>query len=633
MKERIKELENLICKANKAYWNDNVYFISDVEYDKLIEELKTLDPSNNLIQHIGGTKGKYRHNPPMLSLNKAYSYDEVIKWANSVSRNQDEMIFIQPKYDGLAGKIENGRLTTRGDGHLGEDITSHKNIVAILHLINDVNSPDGIIRRYTFDKYISLIEVEQPVYGELLIDNATFKEYFETGKILRADGSKYSNPRNAVAGLFNLKDISNIPAGIVTFVPYHIQSIGVRLSRLRQTIDFQIQEMRKSDNTYPLDGIVFKIHDKKHFQELGNTAHHPKGAIAFKFQNESRETTLIDIEYGMGKESITATAIFSPVSINGTTISKAVVPMQSKNLPCIMNGDFKNGSTIIVEKAGDIIPHITEIFPSEGKIFTISKCPFCNSDIELTESSVKCKNENCRKKKIHKLYEALTILGVKNIGETTVDILSKHIIETQFLEINLYNWMNEFSTPKNYLKMTSISNFGELSSQKVIQETSQIKSTNLTKFIASLCIPNVGLKIGKELSKSYSNISKIISLPISTLSQIDGVGEVMANRLFDYFSSHNPEIIQLSNLFVFEEIKQPSTKKKVCFTGTMNFPRSKMSELASQADYEVIDTVTKDLSILVVANNADLSSSKCKKAEKYGVEIIRENDFLKSVEK
>ena len=627
--EKIKILEGIISKANNAYWNDNKPIIPDVEYDRYIEELKSISPDNALLSHIGGAKGKYRHNPPMLSLNKAYSYEDVIKWAKSVSRNDDEMIFIQPKYDGLAGKIENNRLTTRGNGTYGEDITSHKDLVSVEHIINDKNSIDGIVRRYSFDKYISLIEIEQPVYGELLITNEIFEEYFASGKILRIDGSKYSNPRNAVAGLFNQKDISTLPKGIVTFVPYNNQSIGVYLNRFEQTIESNIKEIEKDyKKKYPLDGIVFKIYDKNHYESLGNTSHHPKGAIAFKFQNASEESTLIDIEYGIGKENITATAIFSTINLNGTNISRAVVPMQSKTLPCIMNGDFRKGSLIVVEKAGDIIPHITEIHSSDGEVFKISCCPFCGSEIEVTESSVRCKNVNCRKKKIHKLYESLSILGCKNIGETTVDILCKNILQQKFLDISLANWMQEFSDNRNFLKMSEISGFGELSSKKVIEETIKIKQTDLIKFIACLCIPNVGTKIGKEFSKKFKNIESLLFISISDISELDGIGDVMASRIVSYFKENNEYIKNLAKHFFFESKIENENSRKICFTGSMSLSRSEMSKLAKENGFQVIDSVTKDLNILVVSDNADMTSSKCIKAQKNNVKIIRESDFL-----
>ena len=149
------ELEEIISKANKAYWTDNDPIISDIQYDQYVEQLKQLDPTNKLLFHIGGTKGKYRHDPPMLSLNKAYTTTDVLRWAAGSIRNDSEFILVQPKYDGLAGKIENNRLTTRGDGNLGEDITSHKNLIGVEHMINGPRSPDYIPRRYEFDKYIS----------------------------------------------------------------------------------------------------------------------------------------------------------------------------------------------------------------------------------------------------------------------------------------------------------------------------------------------------------------------------------------------------------------------------------------------------------------------------------------------
>jgi hypothetical protein len=250
-----------------------------------------------------------------------------------------------------------------------------------------------------------------------------------------------------------------------------------------------IKEIEKSyKSKYPMDGIVFKIYDKEHYNSLGSTAHHPKGAIAFKFQNVTAESKLLDVEYGIGKENITATAIFETVNLNGVNISRASIPMKSKTLPCIINGDFKKGDIVVVEKAGDVIPHIIEIKSNNGEVFTLNKCPFCGSEIEFTDSSVKCTNINCRKKQIHKLYESLVLLGINNIGETTVDILSKYILEKNNLEINVNNWMKEFSSDKNINIINKMENFGEISANNIINETKKIKNIDLSQFIASLLI-------------------------------------------------------------------------------------------------------------------------------------------------
>jgi DNA ligase (NAD+) len=227
------------------------------------------------------------------------------------------------------------------------------------------------------------------------------------------------------------------------------------------------------------------------------------------------------------------------------------------------------------------------------------------------------------------MYESLVLLGINNIGETTVDILSKYILEKNNLEINVNNWMKEFTSDKNINIINKMENFGEISANNIINETKKIKNIDLSQFIASLCIPNVGIKIGKELSKKGNDLNDILNFSIDELSSINGVGTIMAERLNNFFIKNKEYIVCMSKNFIINNNNAVSSMKKICFTGAMRYNRSQMSEIAIKNNFNVIDTVTKDLNILVVSDNSDFSSSKCKKAEKYGVEIITESEFLK----
>jgi DNA ligase (NAD+) len=381
---------------------------------------------------------------------------------------------------------------------------------------------------------------------------------------------------------------------------------------------------------YPMDGIVIKLKDNEYAESLGATAHHPRGAIAFKFENVKGETELIDVEWGMGKENITATAIFSPIDLNGVTISKAVIPMNSKTLPCIYKGNFTQGSKIVVERAGDVIPHIVNVETNtNGKLFTIDKCPFCNGEIEVTESAIKCVNDNCRKKLVHKLYDALVILGIKNVGEKNVDMVCEHVLEKNGFEINLLNWMTLFQkTPHNVFNtLNKIPRFGEKSIQNIIDATNNLVNTTIAQFIAALGIPNVGIKIGAELEKK-GNLLNILNLSEDDLANYEGIGEVMATRLHHAFQDNYLMILELASYFNFISTIKNSNNQSICFTGAMNLSRNEMSNIAQNAGFNVLNSVTKDLNVLVIADNVDMSSSKCQKALKYGTNIIREKEFL-----
>lgn len=605
------ELIEKINKYRDAYWEGEP-LISDTEYDKLIEELRNIDSNNyllNSIEHgkMKSSNGKIKHETPMLSLNKVYNREDLFKWMKSVSRTEDELFYIQPKYDGISCHFEYGIYGTRGNGYEGEDITNV--CIALCKHEND--------------------KEKNNFYGELVIKKSDFINIYS--KVFRPDGNVFKNSRNAVAGILGTDDYIYYAeqGAIITLIDYNKYSFEMKLNEFNEKWDIIKGIINSLD--YPMDGIVIKIADKEYGESLGYTSHHPKNAIALKFENVSEETKLIDIEWGMGKENITATAIFEPINLNGVEITRAYVAMQSQTLPCINNGDFRKDSKIIVERAGDVIPHIIKIDTNpNGELFKIDKCPFCGSEIEITKSAIKCKNDNCRKKNIHKLYEALVMLGSNNIGETTVDTICYHLIEKKGLEINLNNWINTISNSFNFI--SNIEGFGEKSASIIINETKMICNNTLPKFIASLGIPNVGIKIGTSLTNKFSTIENILNARLNEYINIEGVGKVMSERIFDYFNNNKEYIQNLIKNFKFEEINEQKTNKKtICFTGAMSLSRSEMTKLASEAGYNVIDSVTKSLDILVVANNADLTSSKCKKAEKYGTNIIKENVFLKLI--
>jgi len=616
--ENINDLVSEIIKYRDAYWNGET-LISDAEYDSKIEELRKIDSNHPILHTIEHGKAismdkQIIHEKPMLSLNKVYNKDDLMEWIKHVSRNEKEIFLIQPKYDGISCHYDKGIYSTRGDGNIGENITN------VCVAMCNHQEEDG---RKKID-----------FYGEIVIKKSDFKNIYS--KVFRPDGNLFKNSRNAVAGILGNDDYMYYAnqGAILTLIDYDKYSFESSVEDFEKNWDVFKGIINTLD--YPMDGIVIKIKDKEYAESLGYTAHHPKGAIAFKFENASAETVLLDVEYGMGKENITAIAVFEPIELNGVTISKAVIPMNSKNLPNIYNGDFRKGSKIIVERAGDVIPHIIKIETnSEGELFFIDKCPFCNSEIEIADSAIKCKNDDCRKKLIHKLYDALTILGIKNIGEKNVDVISEYILEKNGLKINLDNWMSCIvKTNYCFEALSNIPRFGAKSAQNIINETQKIRETSISKLIAALGIPNVGIKIGNELEK-FGNILDIVKLPEDVLANIDGIGTIMAKRLHEIFVKHEDEIIAVASHFKFKnnDINVNKNKETICFTGAMTYSRSQMSKFAIDAGYDVIDSVTKNLNILVVADNADFTSSKCVKALKYGTKVIKEMDFFKLIKK
>ena len=609
----IAELETRIIELRKAYWEGECT-TSDAEYDALIEQLRKLEPNNSLLttpEHGTSHLAKISHKTPMLSLQKVYNKEDLLKWIDSVSRSDDEEFLVQPKYDGISCHCENGIYSTRGDGNVGENVTG-----VCLAMCNIDHSDNGS---------------KTDFYGEIVIKKSDFNTIYKNVK--RDNGEVFKNSRNAVAGILNADDYGfyKKQGAVLTLVDYDKYSFSMKKSEADTKWDIIKGVINALD--YPMDGIVVKIADKAWYNAQGTTSHHPKGAMAFKFENSSARTFLEGIDWGMGKEYITATAVFQPVNLGGVTVSRASIPMKSKTLPCVMNGDYNHDAVITVERAGDVIPHITDIMKSPfGDVFMIDKCPFCGSEIEVLESGVRCTNPDCLQKKLHRLYESLVALGVKNIGESTVSDIYRRLGDKSVNNL-LYWWI--CNVPYIKCMIAGLDGYGMASASIIATETEKILNTTVPKFIAAMGIPNVGIKIGREIEKKYGDIGKFVHTSTrEDLMTMDGVGDVMADRIRTWLdnSVNSTEMLELAEKFTFEQPEQQQVQKQgetVCFTGAMRMKRSEMQFVARQHGYTPIDTVTKGLDILVVADDVDLTSSKCVKAQKYGTRIMREADFLK----
>lgn len=621
-----EELEDIITKANDAYWNQNDPIISDQQYDEYVFQLGKLDPKNKLLRHIGGVRGKYKHNPPMLSLNKAYSHEAVVHWLESIARSNEEAVKLQPKYDGLAGKIENGKLSTRGDGYVGEDITSHKSLICVEHVVNDPNSPDGsIVRRYSFDKYIKLIEnTDKQIYGELVITNDTFEEYFVSGKILRADGQKYSNPRNAVAGLFNQKDISNLPKNIVTFVPYSTHSFVTFSYRLSSVIDSMIKDLcNEFKPKYPLDGIVFKLADDEYFDRLGSTAHHPRGAIAFKFTNSSGLGRVHDVVWQTGKENLTPVLILEePVVLSNCNITRATL----HNYKFFNDIQLRKGSVVRIEKAGDIIPKVVEVVEEgDGELLQaptccpIDHCPVKSDGVELM-----CVNRQCPGKQIPRIVYGAKILGIDGLGPSTVQLLKNRLNVQHLWTLLVHNYTYEIG---------HLPGFTDYSADILMKNVySVIGNITESQAFAACCISGIGLELSRKIFEKYTyqdlkQMYKDETL-VDNLMQVVGPGRAETIREAFVSNDMHPEIDNMFKYFkpVTEITNHSECTQTVCFSGKFEEPRQMCKNYVESLGYRFTDKMTKDVQYLVVPDTSRVSS-KTIFASKHNIPIITFDDF------
>lgn len=598
MKEIIGELEKKLEIANKAYWEDCDPVITDSEYDSLVEELRELDPENPLVSKIIDREPvgeKIIHKKPMLSLEKVYGREELFKWVASRSRSGDEIFLIQPKYDGISGKLEDGILSTRGNGFEGTNITSRLPIVEF--------------ETKTSDPKLML--------GEILITDSNFKERFPGYET--KSGKPFKNQRNGVAGIMGCDDVQfYAKQGLkVTFVDYDLNTFEVKSSEFQELWDEIKSKIEELD--YPMDGIVVKVKDQAYYESLGGTDHHPKGFVAFKFANKTKISHIINIEIGQGKENLTAVAICEPVEFEGVTVSRVKIPMTppvDSNLPCISKREISIGDEIEIERSGDVVPNAVRILRSEKsrEPFSIDSCPFCGASLEINPTSVRCLNEDCFEKKLRKLDFSLSNMGFIGVGLTN---LRKIMIETGIEDLGQF-----MDLTKEDLVATGI---GPGNSENIYNEKERCRKNKPERILASLNIPSLGNTVAKNLLKVYSLDEITEGLSLEELKEVPMVGDITATDLARYLKEQSSWIKSVLGKFDLDQESKES-RGTICFTGKSSRPRSEMERAAREKGYEPTGAVGKDLSILVCAD-PESSSSKTQKAKKLGVKIMSEDEF------
>lgn len=604
-----EKLISIIQKWNNDYWKTGISNVFDERYDSAVAELTKRLPAHELIHKINTpfvySVKKINHPEPMLSLNKAYNIDEIIKWAKSISRNAEEKFIVQPKYDGLAGRYANGKLSTRGDGYVGEDVSDKISL---------------IIANVPFHEQIplSLIRSSENIYGEILITKSEFQKW--KGKIKKQDGTDYSNSRNAISGIMGLKDISEIEKHnpILTFVDYNYRkSAPYTVAELSAMWEGMLRTYEKTD--YPLDGLVIRLKDKEYFEELGNTEHHPRGAIAFKFANQSAITELLEIEWSFGKNCLTPVAIIKETEINGIKINRATL----HNVQNIIENDIQIGDIIELERAGDVIPYVRSSKPGkERRNGIIDKCPSCGADLIRRSVELCCLNESCRGTLLENLYASIKTLGIDELGKPTIQkILDKYEDVNNLIKL-LCMELSEFE---------SLPGFGIKSAATVYNNIQNAFTNTPERILASLNIPLVGIGVAKKILLNMS-LEELLESPRCRIAETIGVGEERVTSIRKFIKQNMDYIKRYFALFTIskETVKSGRT---ICFTGKMPLPRKKYEKMAIAAGFCPVDRVDKNLNLLVVSDEAESMSSKQSKAQKYNVEIKKLNQWLKEIEK
>ena len=592
------QLIQLVEHHNRCYWDNVEPEISDERYDELMRALRKLNPKHPLLSFVGTQKvessGKVTHRQAMLSLDKAYSVKEVLTWATKYARNKNELFLIQPKYDGISANYENNVLATRGDGETGENITAKLPLIELETL--GYRGP-----------------VDRPVRGEIVIRNDDFKNIY--ANIVRKGGSSYKNSRNAVAGIMGLKDISDMTRqkAKLTLVDYNMITYQVTLEEFEAKWSEIVIEIEKLP--YPLDGIVIKLADQPYRESLGVTAHHPRGQIAFKFSGVRRESKLLNVKWSFGKNCLTPVAEIEPVEIGGITIRHATL----HNAQNIEDKNIYIGDTVVVERAGDVIPYIIEARPGvERKNPMISQCPSCNSQLIRRGPDLSCTNPECPETKVQLLYAAVRNIGIERLGEPNI----RRLIS----DCGVKSLKDIFS-----LKMEDIlklEGFKEKSATNLLNEIAKARVVNDYQLLAALNIPNIGPNIAKLILTEY-NLTELRQLDAVELSKINGIGPERANAVERELRAQSLLLDDLLEAVTVKTTKGLTTSNAphICFTGKMPEKRSFYQELARERGFEPVDDVNANLSLLV-ADDPNGSSSKIKKARKNGTKIVSLEEWL-----
>lgn len=642
-KERIKELVDILNKASKAYYQDAKEIMSNFEYDALYDELVQLEkdtgivlansPTVNVGYEVVSELPKEQHESPMLSLDKTKEVSVLADFAG------DKKSLLSWKLDGLTVVLtyEQGKLfkaVTRGNGEIGEVITNNA-------------------------KTFKNIPLSIPYEGRLVLRGEAIIKYSDFEKINREiedAQAKYKNPRNLCSGSVRQLNSEITAKRNVNFIAFALISAEnvdfknsieqqylwleqqgfevverkeVTSSNMEETVKYFAEKIKEYD--YPSDGLVLMYDDIEYGLSLGRTAKFPRNGIAFKWEDEQAETTLEYIEWSPSRTGlINPVAVFKPVELEGTTVTRASV----HNISIMEELKLGDGDTIKVYKANMIIPQISENVTKSGKCAIPEICPACGERTEIkNDNGVKtlyCPNKQCPAKHV-KLYSLFVSRNAMNI-----DGLSEETLE-RFIDAGyIHEFADIFNLSRYQKEIVETPGFGQKSYDNLIDSLNKAREVELHALLYSLGIPNIGVANAKLICKYFNNdIEKITHATAEELVKIDGIGDKMAVKFVEYFSDKE-NIKKFNNLLNELTIIKEENNEEQNMTG-LNFVvtgsverfanRNEVKDYIEKRGGKVTGSVTSKTNYLI--NNDLLSnSSKNKKAKELGIEIINEEQFL-----
>lgn len=642
--ERMKELAEQLKEASKAYYQEDREIMSNLMYDRLYEELEGLEKETGIVLAGSPTVSvgyeavdelpKEWHETPMLSLDKTKETEALAEFAG------EHEVLLSWKLDGLTVVLtyENGALAkavTRGNGEIGEVITNNARVfrnvpLSIPHRGEVILRGEAVIRYSDFEKINAEIADEAAKYknprnlcsGSVrqLNNEITAKRnvYFYAFALVRAEGADFDNSREKQFLWLKSQGFDVVEYRKVTGA-----QIGEAVQQFSQAV---------TANDFPSDGLVCVYDDIAYGQSLGRTAKFPRDSVAFKWQDELRETRLREIEWSPSRTGlINPVAVFEPVELEGTTVSRASV----HNVSILKSLKLGIGDTITVYKANMIIPQIAENLTGSGNVEIPDTCPVCGGSARIQKvndvESLYCTNPDCQAKKL----KAFTLFVSRDA--MNIDGLSEMTLEKFIASGFVREYADLFHLDRYREEIVQMEGFGERSYQKLADSLERARHTTLPRVVYSLGIPNIGLANARALCREYDyDLSRLRAAGAEELSAVPGVGSVIGAGVEEYFADreHNRWLddllkeLDLQVEEVDESVRNLDGKTFVITGSLQNFAnRSELKNLIESRGGKVTGSVTSKTSFLI--NNDTMSaSSKNKKAKELGVEILSEQDFL-----
>lgn len=655
-KKRVKELRKQLDYYAKLYYDEDNPAISDFEYDMMMNELKNLEKEfpnlvdkDSLTQKVGGTvkEGfeKVVHEVPLQSLQDIFSFEELEEFRERVKKAEEKYeikenkFVVETKIDGLSVSLEykNGefvRGATRGNGEVGEDVT--KNLKTIKNIPKKLKENINIIVRgevFIGKKEFDEMNEEREILGEPLFANA---RNAAAGSLRQLD-SKIAASRPLDIFIFNVQKIEDKNFNSHYEELLYLEKIGFNVNPVKipcETIDESIKAIKKIGNdreklSFGIDGAVIKVDNLELREKMGTTAKTPRWAIAYKYPPEKKETLLKDIVCQVGRTgAITPMAILEPVKVAGSTISKTTL----HNEDFIKERDLKIGDTVVIQKAGDVIPEVVGVNKKKRngteKDFEMPKvCPVCGAPAvrEEGEAALRCTGIECPAKSLR------TIIHFASREAMNIDGLGYKIIE-QLIEKGLINNIADIYT-LTLEDVASLKKNGTKFAQNLIDSIENSKQNDLYRLIAALGIRHVGVKGAKILAKKYKTMDNLMKASFESLALVDDIGEITADSIYTFLK--NDQTIDLINRLKKSGVNMKAIEdenadnrfegKTFVLTGSLEkYTRQEASDIIEKFGGKVSGSVSKKTSYVLAGEEA---GSKLTKAQNLGIAIISEEQF------